>query len=136
MMNNIINGSFILDQLSVSADISDPLSVTGISAKFHIGASLILVNVWLSLINTHSGMQRSAMPKGRPFAQTLPRRSCFIEGSGSHTSYTQAVHTGCAHRHFPTTENKPASNSGDRTCIGRVPVKMLTHYTNSPPYLC
>ena len=33
--------SCILDRLSVSADISDPLSVIGISAKFHIGASLV-----------------------------------------------------------------------------------------------
>jgi len=33
--------SCISDQLSVSADIFDPLSVIGISAKFHIGASLV-----------------------------------------------------------------------------------------------
>jgi len=32
--------SCISDWLSVSADISDPVSVIGISAKFHIGASL------------------------------------------------------------------------------------------------
>ena len=29
--------------MSVSADISDPLSVIGISAKFHIGASLLCI---------------------------------------------------------------------------------------------
>ena len=34
--------SCISDRLSVSADISDPLSVIGISAKFHIGASLVV----------------------------------------------------------------------------------------------
>jgi len=34
--------SCILDRLSVSADISDPLSVIGISAKFHIDASLVV----------------------------------------------------------------------------------------------
>ena len=33
--------SCISDRLSVSADISDPVSVIGISAKFHIGASLV-----------------------------------------------------------------------------------------------
>ena len=33
--------SCISDWLSVLADISDPLSVIGISAKFHIGASLV-----------------------------------------------------------------------------------------------
>ena len=32
--------SCISDRLSVSADISDPVSVIRISAKFHIGASL------------------------------------------------------------------------------------------------
>ena len=69
--------SCILDWLSVSADISDRLLVIGISAKFHIGASLILVNVQLSLINAHGGMQHSATPKGRSFAhgQTLHRGS-------------------------------------------------------------
>ena len=33
--------SCISDRLSISADISDPLSVIGKSAKFHIGASLV-----------------------------------------------------------------------------------------------
>ena len=37
-----IERSCILDRLSVSADISDPLLVIGISAKVHIGASLQL----------------------------------------------------------------------------------------------
>jgi len=34
--------SCISDRLSVSVDISDPLSVIGILAKFHIGASLLV----------------------------------------------------------------------------------------------
>ena len=47
----------------------------------------------LSLINAHGGMQCSAMPKGRSFAQTLPRGLVlgFIEGSGNQTRY-EATH--------------------------------------------
>jgi len=45
LLNYVLKGrkfeqSCILDWLSVSADISDPLSVIGISDKFHISASL------------------------------------------------------------------------------------------------
>jgi len=44
--------------------------------------------VRLSLINAHGGMQTSATPKGRSFAQTLPRGSVlsFKEGSGNQTN--------------------------------------------------
>jgi len=52
--------------------------------------SHVLVNVRLSLINAHGGMQRLAMPKGRSFVQTLPRGSVlgFIEESGNQTETT------------------------------------------------
>ena len=51
------------DQLSVSADISDPLSVIGISAKFHMGASLIFT-VMLSLIGHAPTQTTSLRPEG------------------------------------------------------------------------
>ena len=48
--------SCISDRLAVSADISDPLSVIGISAKFHIGASLIMCSDFIGHGYIHNYM--------------------------------------------------------------------------------
>ena len=78
----------------VSADISDPLSIIGISAKFHIVASLILVILQLSL-TASTLMVNAALSyaEGEVICPDPSSSVGFIEGSGNQTSHTQAEHT-------------------------------------------